>query len=218
MVNNKNNLQLYLLSKGFSIKDLKAEVVLIFCLNLLDEYFNVKDDFNSLFIKEECKVNEDEKKIIHNNMLDLKEYLSSKVLTTNRIAQILNDAGSKQNIMKARLVEPQSFFYNIITKKFLSKIKTIFKDDEKYFIPEQLIIYLIIDMKEKSYNFKKFAFVDNYDFTKLFNIYNEINIKLKRSNGIKLNTPLQEKTIISKMQYLSTYLVEELIKAKYTNR
>lgn len=81
-------------------------------------------------------------------------------------------------------------------------------------IPELIAITLIQDMIEEGYLFTKFPFLEEIDFTRLFNIYIKTNSKLKQTESIGLFSK-ENKTIISKMQNVSMGVAKTLIDSKY---
>jgi len=213
----RNNLHLYLATSGKTIKDLKVEVTLEFCLNLISEYIKAEEGNIEIDYEEEYHLSDEEQKIIYTQVkqLETKILEQGQIYSLDVLQKVISDTSSKQSIIKAQLVEPMSYFYNQLTKKFISKINYIFKNDKIYYVPEQLALYMIIDMNEKGYSFKKFDFIEIDEILELIGIYNRINLKLKREKNINLTTPIEKQTIISKMQHLSAYLINELTKAKY---
>lgn len=210
----KSNLELYLKSKGYTVKDLKAEATLIFCLNLINEYIKAELTETSKY-SNEYNVSYEDRIVIFSSMLELRDYLITVVLSADKLQEILQCKDTKVDKMKARLIEPQSYFYNVIARKFHSKLNSLFDDENKYYIPEQLVVYAIIDMKEKGYGFNRFKFVNDYDFTNILEMFSSVNIALRKTNNIGIRTPIKEQTIISKMQFLSLHITDELIKSKY---
>lgn len=216
-INNiKSNLQLYLMTTRKTLKDLKVEVVLIFCLNLIREYIQSED--NKIDFGYNCYMTNEEQDFIYTKIKELEDYLLKHVYTIERIHEIMNDNSSKESVFKAIIMEPRSYFYKILVQRFIAKMNLFSDNGEKYYIPEQLALYLIIDMKEKGYSFKEFNFIEEFDFLSLVEIYNKINIKLRKINNIKISTPLNNQTTISKMQHLSLYLTNVLSEAKYVHK
>ncbi|MFA9240553.1 MAG: hypothetical protein ACEQSQ_11800 [Candidatus Paceibacteria bacterium] len=216
-INNvRSNLQLYLMTTRKTLKELKSEVILIFCLNLIREYIQSED--NKIDFGYGCYMTNEEQYFIYTKMKELEKYLLKHVYTIERIHEIMNDNSSKESIFKAVIMEPRSYFYKILVQRFVAKMNLFSGNGEKYYIPELLALYLIFDMKEKGYSFKEFNFIEEFDFLSLIEIYNKINIKLRKINNIKINTPLNNQTTISKMQHLSIYLTNVLIEAKYVHK
>lgn len=216
-INNiRSNLQLYLMTTRKTLKELKVEVILIFCLNLIREYTQSED--SKIDFGYGCYMTNEEQEFIYTKIKELENYLLKHVYTVERMHEIINDNSSRESIFKGIIMEPRSYFYKILVHRFVAKMNLFSDNGEKYYIPEQLALYLIIDMKEKGYHFKEFNYIDNFDFLSLIEIYNKINIKLRKINNIKINTPLKNQTTISKMQHLSLYLTNILIEAKYVNK
>ena len=141
---NKSNLELYLKSKGYTIKDLKAESTLIFCLNLINEYINGELTETSSY-SNDYNISYEDRIIIFASMLEIRDYLITVVLSADKLQDMLKCQDTKIDKMKARLIEPQSYFYNVIAKKFHSKLNSLFEEENKYYIPEQLVVYTIIE-------------------------------------------------------------------------
>lgn len=216
-INNiKSNLQFYLMTTGKTLKDLKVEVILIFCLKLIHEYIQGEDD--KLDFGYNCYMTKEEQKLIYIKIKELETHLLNQIFTIEEIYRIIDDKSSKESLIKAILMEPRLYFYDILVKRFISKMNLFSNNGTKHYIPELLALYLIIDIKEKGYSFKEFRFIKDFDFLSLIEIYNKINIQIKRINNIKLNTPLINQTTINKMQHLSLYLIGVLEEVKYINK
>lgn len=216
-INNiKSNLQFYLMTTGKTLKDLKVEVILIFCLKLIREYIQSED--NKIDFGYSCYMTNEEQNLIYTKLKELECSLLKHIFTIEEIYKIIIDKSSKESIIKAIVMEPRLYFYDVIVKRFISKMNLFSNNDKNYYIPEMLALYLIIDMKEKGYSFKDFRFIEEFDFLNLIEIYNKINIQIKKMNDIKINTPLMNQTTISKMQHLSLYLTNVLAEAKYINK
>lgn len=216
-INNiKSNLQFYLMTTGKTLKDLKVEVILIFCLKLIREYIQSED--NKIDFGYSCYMTNEEQNLIYTKLKELESSLLKHIFTIEEIYKIIIDKSSKESIIKAIVMEPRLYFYDVIVKRFISKMNLFSDNGKNYYIPEMLALYLIIDMKEKGYSFKDFRFIEEFDFLNLIEIYNKINLQIKKMNDIKINTPLMNQTTISKMQHLSLYLTNVLAKAKYINK
>lgn len=216
-INNiKSNLQFYLMTTGKTLKDLKVEVILIFCLKLIREYIQSED--NKIDFGYSCYMTNEEQNLIYTKLKELESSLLKHIFTIEEIYKIIIDKSSKESIIKAIVMEPRLYFYDVIVKRFISKMNLFSDNGKNYYIPEMLALYLIIDMKEKGYSFKDFRFIEEFDFLNLIEIYNKINLQIKKMNDIKINTPLMNQTTISKMQHLSLYLTNVLSEAKYINK
>jgi hypothetical protein len=146
-------------------------------------------------------------------------YLNQNITSYPRILQIINNTKkTKHDIIKAKLVEPYLYFYNIIENAFFSRLDYVTKQaDEKPYIPEFLAITLIINFKEKAGQncFKRFEYIHNLDFSKILEIYSKVQLKQKEQYNIKINTPIQEQTIMRKMRHISNYMINKLWEARY---
>lgn len=214
-----NNLQLLLSSKLCTIKDLQAEIVLIICHSLIANY--LEDEINKP-INSISLITENENKIVYSFMNELFIYLSQNIINYPKIIEILNKPNkNKHDIVKARLIEPYYYFYNVIEKAFFSRLDYVTKqEDEKQYIPDFLAITLIINFKEKAGEniFKKFEYIHNLDFSNILKIYSKVQIHEKEKHNIKINTVIQEQTIIRKMRHISNYMIDKLLEAKYRNK
>jgi hypothetical protein len=178
----KNNLQILLSSKFYTIKELHIEVILIMCHSLIASYLfeeNSKDKNDTIDI-----ITPEENKIINSLMEVMFKYLNENIISYPKIQEILNNAErSKENTMKARIVEPYAYFYNILTNAFVSRLNYVTQLDEKQqYIPDFLVINLLLAAKEKigENYFKKFEFINSLDFNEVLEIYK--NVQLKENN------------------------------------
>lgn len=191
------------------------------CHNLIFQYLESENNQKNVKVLDSNNNNEDSIKVIQYKMTELYKYLSTVIISIESINSIMNSVvlTNKESVHKAKLIEPLAYFYNFLAKSFTNKIKTLFAKDEKiHWIPDLIAVYLIIDMKEKGYDFKKFPFINNYDFSLLLNIYNKTNLELKKTNDIKLTTPIKNNTIIVKMQNLASTMTDKLINTKYSKK
>lgn len=213
----KNNLELALISRAMDLKDIKCEVVLIMCKDLVQKYLKSNDEGKLVNLREDGKENTLTNNIILNEMKRLEELFKDSVLSADNLQIIMSTQhSSSTNKIKARLVEPKAFFYNILSRSFIAKMKELQKNEEKLsWIPDQLAVFLILDMIEKGYTFKKFSFIQKYDFSTILSIYTKNNIELKKELGVSLFSPKEKQTIITKMQMLSSHIIEKLVSSKY---
>lgn len=213
----KNNLELALISRAMDLKDIKCEVVLIMCKDLVQKYLKSNDEGKLVNLREDGKENTLTNNIILNEMKRLEELFKDSVLSADNLQIIMSTQhSSSTNKIKARLVEPTAFFYNILSRSFIAKMKELQKNEEKLsWIPDQLAVFLILDMIEKGYTFKKFSFIQKYDFSTILSIYTKNNIELKKELGVSLFSPKEKQTIITKMQMLSSHIIEKLVSSKY---
>lgn len=213
IIEKQKYLKTYLLQKRFTLKDLKCEVILIMCDMLIDNYLNAEENGESEELIENLSTNE--KNLIFNNMKSLQKNIQESILTIDKIQYIINNQQKdRKSLLKAKLIDSSHYFYNLCAEKLKSSIIAKTNDTESLkWIPDLIVILLIQDMKEIGYSFNKFKFIDEYDLDKLFSIYLNTNILLKKKNKITLFS--KEKTIINIMENVSLDIVEELIKSKY---
>jgi len=216
-INNINNLQLLLSSKFWTIKDLYTEVILVMCHTLLFNYLQDEKE-NKNKINDVITIEENE--YIFNFMEKLFEYLNENILTYPKIQQILlNAPNSKHDNIKARLIEPYSYFYNVLVNAFTSRLDLVTKEDEKQkYIPDLLVIELIKYYKETYYSsaFKKFEYIENLDLKTISQIYINVQLKEKERLNIGVNTSIQDQTLIRKMRNIAHFMIDKLINTRYS--
>lgn len=211
---NMNNLQLLLSTKFWTIKDLHAEVILIMCHTLLVNYLederNNKDKVNDVITPEENA-------LIYNTMEELFKYLSKTVYSYSRLEEIIESSfKSTQNFTKARFIEPYAYYYNVLINAFSSRLDFVTpKDAKKQYIPDLLVIELIMHFQKEHYKsaFKRFDYIENLDLNSLYQIY--INVQYKERVHFNKNLPIQEQTLIRKMRNVARYMVDKMVETKY---
>jgi hypothetical protein len=218
---NSNNqrqhfLKLLLLSKKYTIKDLKCEVILLMCDMLIENYLEAEKQNKIKLILEDFT--ESDSNIIKNNLEDLQNEIRTHCIPISSIQYLINNYNrSEDDLIRAKLSEPISYFYNIAVNSLKSKMLS--QNEEKnnlQWIPDLICIHLILDMELENYYFSKFDFLKKFDFEKLILIYQKTNIKLKEKDGISLFSKDKNKiTIINKMQNISSTVVKSLINSKY---
>jgi hypothetical protein len=209
-------LKLLLLSKKYTIKDLKCEVILLMCDMLIENYLEAEKQNKIKLILEDFT--ESDSNIIKNTLEDLQKEIKNNTIPISSIQYLINNYNKSENdLIKAKLLEPISYFYNIGINSLKSKMLS--QNEEKnnlQWIPDLICIHLILDMELENYHFSKFDFLKKFDFEKLITIYQKTNIKLKEKNGISLFSKDKNKiTIINKMQNISSTVVKSLINSKY---
>lgn len=162
----------------------------------------------------------EENEYIFNFMEKLFEYLNENILTYPKIQQILlNAPNSKHDNIKARLIEPYSYFYNVLVNAFTSRLDLVTKEDEKQkYIPDLLVIELIKYYKETYYSsaFKKFEYIEDLDLKTISQIYINVQLKEKERLNIGVNTSIQDQTLIRKMRNIAHFMVDKLINTRYS--
>lgn len=206
--------KLLLNQKGYTIKDLKCEVSLMICHMLIENYLTAEKEGNSSMVMEEFQ--DSDKKLIFVMMQELQNSIYNNILTIEKIKIIsMNKNKSQKNLIQYKLTEPLSHFYNLGINSLKSKI---LEQNEKginiLWIPELIAITLINDLENEGYSYKKFTFIDEFDFDRLFRVYNNTNILLKRKEGKQLIS-LENQTIINKMQNVSNHIAASIISSKY---
>lgn len=218
IINNQRQhfLKLLLLSKRYTIKDLKCEVILLICDMLIENYLDSEKQNKTKLILEDFT--ETDSNIIKNTLEELQNEIRTHCVPISSIQYLINNYDkSERDLIKAKLSEPISYFYNIGINSLKSKMLS--QNEEKnnlQWIPDLICIHLILDMELEDYYFSKFDFLKKFDFEELIKIYQKTNIKLKEKDGISLFSREQNKiTIINKMQNISSTVVKSLINSKY---
>lgn len=212
-----NGLELLLSFKNYSIKDFYTETVLMMCHSFLIEYLSEekKLDYRNDLISEEDTV------YIREQMEIIFEHLEKSIITYPAILRIMNNSTkSRQGLLKARTIEPYGYYYNTLIDAFFARLKYVTKlDEEETWSPDLLVMNLILDLKERpGYTFNKFEFIRDFDFTRMIEIYAEVNRKLKLKNKIKMGDHIQKQTIVRKMNHVSLYMIDKMINKKYVQR
>lgn len=205
-------LKIYLQSRGYTLKDLKCEVILMMCEMLIDEFIKAENNHkNEILIKD---FPDSHKKYIYSNLKQLQVDLKENILTIDKMQLIVNSQNlSKENFIKAKITESLFFFYNLCATTLKNAILKRNKNEKIKWIPDLLCISLIQDMTEKDYTFQYFTFLKKYNFNNILNIYYETNFLLKKKENVTLLS--REQTIISQMFNVSMDIVEKLISTKY---
>lgn len=148
-INKMNNLQLLLSTKSYTLKELYAEVVLIMCHSLLANY--LYDEEKNKELNENDIITPEENKLINDLMKEVFSYLNKEILTYSEIQVILQNAKElRTNEVKARLVEPYAYFYNVLANSFIARLNYVNeKEEKKKYIPDLLVVSLIFTLKEK---------------------------------------------------------------------
>lgn len=210
-----NNLQLLLSTKFWTIQDLHAEVILIMCHTLLARYLEDerenKDKTNDVITPEENEM-------IYNSMNELFKYLSKTVYSYSRLDEIIiNSFKNPQSNLKAKLIEPYAFYYNVLINNFASRLDFVTpKDAKKQYIPDLLVVELILHYQKEYYKsaFKRFDFINNFDFNSIYQIY--INVQAKERVHYNKQLPIQEQTLIRKMRNVARFMVDKMVETKYS--
>lgn len=225
-----NNLSRLLQSKNCTLEELKVETILIMVHNLLQQYLNAEDLELSkpLFNEEE---NVERKELLLSASKDILEYLEKEIISITRIRELMHNAKlSDKDYLKSTLVEPYSYYYDVLTKQFQKDFKALLKEKhgESCWMPDVLAFSLIIDIKEKSrigwsansnkfngYNLNRFKYLDNYDFNEIIEVYNVFSKKINKENGKGLIVPLKEGNLIQKSRAISLRMINAIDKTKY---
>lgn len=212
-----NYMAIYLKQKKFSIQDLKCEATLVACHMLLENYIKAEEGDKSSYVIEDME--QIDSKLIYNNLVNLQDDLNKNIFSAHDIDAILNNFNKNQESKtKAKLLEPLSYFYNIqIETLKVEMLKNKKEDDKILWIPDLIALSLLFYMKNNQYTYKKFDFLDKYDFDKLYNIYTKTDILIKKKQGLKLFDK-DNKTTISEMKRIASKMVDSLIKSKFNSK
>ena len=213
-LNKQYYLKLYLQQRTQTIKDLKCEVILMFCGMLITEYIKIESTENGEFLIDDYSPFED-KKYILNILKELDSHITKNCFTIERIIEILiNQNQNEETLLKANLIEPLYFYYNTCVNAIKSTIlKKNNLNDNIQWMPDLICFTLINDMLENNYTFNKFKFIKNYDFQNILTIYSDADIIIKKREGISFLS--KQPTIISEMMNISFEIVNKLINTNY---
>lgn len=205
-----------LLSSDSTLRDLKAEILLTFVLELFDEYQQLKNNFSpSTKIIEVEKSSKDEEDIsIDKVILEFSLHLKQKVIQKEKLFNIFREANqSQQNFLLAKQYEPHGVYYE--------KLGVLLKNlvpNGTMFMPEYLGWLLICYYKQEAkQSFIKCPFVDKFEFENILHIYQDANIRVKKELVMKHpETKIWEhRTIFDKMENIASKIIKEYDKFQY---
>ncbi|AXH16371.1 hypothetical protein CP985_03225 [Malaciobacter mytili LMG 24559] len=207
LINRSSDFLLLLLKqKQYTFSNLKEEVLLTFCLNLLDCYFNADLHNEKKLLPDFIDVGQ--RQIINNHMSILKEYLEKQVISYQTLENLIKN--------KNRLMEPYGFLYNKLAALFRNHVQNMIKKEEKFlWIPDMLVIYLISDMKEFNYKFSKFDYIRENSFEDILNIYHKTDSILKIFENKSNSKDIEDQTVIKRMSNLSLKIIGKYNTIKY---
>lgn len=204
-----------LLSTNTTLKDFKAEILLSFVLQLFDEYVQLKDEKycqNRTILTVKAHKNDD--MTIDEVITELLIYLKQNVIQKERLFKIFREANlSQQNFLLTKQYEPFGVYY----EKLGMLLKNLVPNGSM-FMPEYLGLLLIFYYKQEAeQSFVKFSYIDEMDFKDLLNIYEEVNIKVKRELVEKYpETKIWEhRTIFDTMEKIASKIIKEYDKFQY---
>lgn len=220
-------LKALLISKNYTEKDLRIECILMFCEYLLKEF--LKDNAkrtNVLNLKEmeEAKIRnldfEDDTKDkfdIINEAKIIQEYLKENILTVEKFDTLFKKfVGQNSMPFHVTILEPYRFYFNKLSRLMDGKIK---QNQDDSWMPELLAFSLINNLKiEKEFSFSRYCFLNDYDFDKLLEQYNKVNLKLKRykqNNSEEKKSIFKINTIIDEMEEVAFMLADKIVNLKY---
>lgn len=207
-------LKVYLQKRNQTLKDLKCEVILMFCGMLINEYIKIENTENSELLIDDYYPFDDNKYIL-NILKEMNKNIITNCFTIEKILEVLiNQNQDNESLLKANLIEALYFYYNICVNAMKSTIlKKNKPNDSIRWMPDLICFTLINDMLENNYTFNKFSFIKNYDFENILRIYSDANIIIKKQKNISLLS--KEQTVISEMMNISSEIVTKLINTKY---
>lgn len=229
----QKRLKSLLVSRNYTEKDLKVEILLMHCESLISSYLNNYEkglDLNLLAEKQNIpKLNSldyPSDKIntvsIYEEMKNIHIYLQENVLTIDKLEKIFASCNGNVVPFQIQILDPYVFYYNKIAECMKQNLeKSQDEGQKKQWIPDllslNLILYLMI---EKGYDFSKFSFIKHYDFSRIFDIYNKTNLILKKKKQEEDGTSLHISridTMITIMEDISHVVVDRLVNIKYVN-
>ena len=206
-------LKYYLIEKGYTLKDLKCEVILMICDMLIDNYIKSEYDCNNELLLDNIALSD--RDLVLNTSKELQKDIQYNILTIDKLQSIINAKNeNKQALIRSILVNSSYYFYNYCAENLKSSVlmKTTNENKIKW-IPDLICFSLIQEMIERNYHFNKFTFINKCDLEKIFSIYNKTNILIKKRDNISFLS--KEKTIIDNMMDVAEEIVDKLIKSIY---
>lgn len=211
---NKSPLRSLLVARGFTMFDLKCEASLMFCTILFDFYIDSKNNKNSeVLIDLPVEMEEHIFNRINNLNIEIKKAIISREYVFSALKN--KNKNDKKSIVNAQLVKPYKLLYEKITETYFEKEKEylIIENGKKHWMPELLALYIILILKTENYEFNKYSFIKNDDFSDLNEIYLEQNKILQKTKNYKtVSKNLNEMSIITRMRKLADQIVSEFIK------
>jgi len=203
--------------KNYTVRNVKEEAALVLVHHLFEQYINeIENKNNKIFIE---KLSAENKKYIFNATKEIFSYLDKKIISADIMDNILGlSIKEKKYIQQAALLEPIAYFYDILTTSYKNNLKLLKKDEngDLYWLPELLAFSIVLDLKEKGYNFIKFKFIQEFDFGKIMNIYNKISINYTREIFPNKNLFIAHKcSPIKAIQDISINMTNALYNSKY---
>ena len=175
-----------LLAHNLTLKDIKAQMLLTLALRFLDDYFlSLDKNENELFgIYEVTPTSKD---TILEVAATLRTYLEDNILRREILSNIIKNANeSHQHLLLAKQYEIHGVFHDYIANSFTKFIKK-----GSPWVPELLAFALINTYKVQNVKpFVKHPFIEEFDFSKVLSIYEDLNIELKKQQQKdNYNTP-----------------------------
>ena len=202
-----------LANKGYTINDLKAEVILMLVENFISHYIRSEETGKSKNIfdnvdrtENNCSIDNSHKidrisrfKKLRNDLLDL------DILTIKKLNEIL----AKASLYLQTTYSPYTILNNTGIDTFTKARKDIFtKEELDIWLPDVLSIYLIIDAKNMGIDFSKFPCIANDDFEDMLEFFMETNSEFrKRDNTIN---SIRNPSMIHKTSRVSLRIIEKI--------
>lgn len=204
----------FLLSTNKTLKDIKGEMVLTFVGRLFDEYEQIKDNdtIRRNVITVETPLDNDIK--IDKVVCELSLYLQENVMRKEKLFKIFGEANlNKQSFLLAKQHEPLGVYYE--------KLSTLLKHyipNGGLFMPEYLGLLLIhYHNIEAGQPFIKFPYIQEYNFEHILDIYEQVNINIKKKLVDKHpNSRIWEhRTVFDTMHKVALKIVKEYQSFQY---
>lgn len=193
---------------------MKLEMLLSFIGYLFDEYKRYKDDDSqgnpTITITSEPNNDDFIEKVIE----ELSQYFEENILTQEKLFQIFKDGKLSYNdLLIAKQYQPMGIYYEKLSILLRNSIP-----DGGLFMPEYLGLLLLHYYCQKiEYLCGKFAFLNKYDFNSVLEIYNDVNITLKKELVEKNpKTRLWEhRTVFDRMETIAQKMLSEYLAFHY---
>jgi len=222
-INKKRILNNLLKSKNITHKELKEEIILMVCEDLLKSFIkneisnlNVDIESNTMMINSKDDYQEINNIKLKDKLIILHKDIEDNILTLDKLEKILKYSGIKD--IKDTL-NPYVFYYNIFMTYMKNELENIqINKSKKLWLPDYLALNLIYFSKnEFNIIFEKFSILKKYDFELLINVYRKksLEIKLNEINNSNKKIWTCSKTSLNDMEDVAENTLELFTKSNY---
>ena len=221
--NKKRILNNLLKSKRITHKELKEEVILMVCEDLLKSF--IKNEISNLNIDivSDKKMSNSKDNYQEINTIKLKDeiivlhkIIEENIITLDKLENILKFSSIK-NIRD--ILNPYIFYYNVLMKYMKQELTNIQNNEnKKLWLPDYLALNLIYFCKnEFDILFKKYSGLSKYNFEIIVNVYRKKSLEMKLSEKDKTRKRIwnSNKTSINDMEDVAENILKLFTKSNY---